>query len=82
MLNGRILRLFRKPIARWLTAHEALPSPWWLLSRFVDEAVVVSDHDIRAPQRCLWEDLSLVVEPGGAAAACRVRRGRGSPGLA
>jgi threonine dehydratase len=42
--------------------------PWAISRRFVDEAVVVSDDDIRAAQKALWDDLRLVVEPGGATA--------------
>jgi threonine dehydratase len=42
--------------------------PWSISRHFVDEAVVVSDDDIRAAQRALWDDLRLVVEPGGATA--------------
>ena len=42
--------------------------PWAISKRFVDVAVLVSDDDIRAAQRALWNDLRLVVEPGGAAA--------------
>ena len=42
--------------------------PWAISKHFVDEAVLVTDDDIRAAQRALWNDLRLVVEPGGAAA--------------
>ena len=42
--------------------------PWAISRHFVDEAVLVSDDDIRAAQKQLWNDLRLVVEPGGAAA--------------
>jgi threonine dehydratase len=42
--------------------------PWSVSRRFVDEAVVVSDDEIVAAQRALWNELRLVVEPGGAAA--------------
>ena len=42
--------------------------PWAISKHFVDVAVLVSDDDIRAAQRALWNDLRLVVEPGGAAA--------------
>jgi threonine dehydratase len=49
--------------------------PWAVARRFVDEAVVVSDDDIRAAQRALWSDLRLVVEPGGAAAYAALQIG-------
>jgi threonine dehydratase len=49
--------------------------PWSVVRQFVDEAVVVTDDDIRAAQRSLWDDLRLVVEPGGAAAMAAIRAG-------
>jgi threonine dehydratase len=49
--------------------------PWAISRHFVDEAVVVSDDAIRAAQRALWNDLRLVVEPGGAAAYAAVTTG-------
>ena len=49
--------------------------PWSVVQHFVDVAVVVSDDDIRAAQRVLWDDLRLVVEPGGAAAMAAIRSG-------
>lgn len=53
--------------------------PWSLVSRFVDEAVVVSDDAIRAAQRELWDELRLIAEPGGAAALAAIRAGAYSP---
>jgi threonine dehydratase len=53
--------------------------PWSVVRRFVDEAVVVSDDDIRAAQRALWGDLRLIVEPGGAAAMAAIRAGAYRP---
>ena len=49
--------------------------PWSISRHFVDEAVLVSDDDIRAAQRALWTDLRLVVEPGGAAAYAALMTG-------
>lgn len=49
--------------------------PWAISRHFVDEAVLVSDDDIRAAQRALWTDLRLVVEPGGAAAYAALMTG-------
>jgi threonine dehydratase len=40
---------------------------------------VVSDDDIRAAQRSLWDDLRLIVEPGGAAAMAAIRSGAYTP---
>jgi threonine dehydratase len=49
--------------------------PWAISRRFVDEAVLVADDDIRAAQRVMWSDLRLVVEPGGAAAYAALMTG-------
>lgn len=49
--------------------------PWSVVSNYVDEAVVVSDDNIRTAQRELWEAFRLIVEPGGAAALAAVRSG-------
>ena len=49
--------------------------PWSISRHFVDEAVVVSDDQIRDAQRALWNDLRLVVEPGGAAAYAALTAG-------
>jgi threonine dehydratase len=56
--------------------------PWSVVRDHVDLAVTVSDDDIRAAQRALWDDLRLVVEPGGAAAFAALRSGayRPAPG--
>ena len=39
----------------------------------------VSDDEISAVQRALWDDLRLVVEPGGAAALAAIRSGAYRP---
>lgn len=49
--------------------------PWSIVRHFVDDAVVVSDDDIRAAQRALWDEFRLIVEPGGAAALAAIRSG-------
>jgi threonine dehydratase len=54
-------------------------APWTVVQRFVDDAVLVHDDDIRRAQRELWADLRLVVEPGGAAALAAVRSGAYRP---
>lgn len=53
--------------------------PWSIVRHFVDEAVTVSDDAIRAAQRELWDELRLVVEPGGAAALAAIRTGAYRP---
>lgn len=49
--------------------------PWSVVRHFVDESVVVPDDSIRAAQRELWDELRLIVEPGGAAALAAIRIG-------
>jgi len=49
--------------------------PWSIVRRFVDDAVLVTDGDIRAAQGALWDTFRLVVEPGGAAALAALRSG-------
>ncbi len=46
---------------------------WSVVRRFVDDAVVVDDDDIRAAQQALWDQFRLVVEPGGATALAALR---------
>ncbi len=53
--------------------------PWSIVRHFVDESVVVSDDDIRAAQRELWDEFRLIAEPGGAAALAAVRTGAYRP---
>jgi threonine dehydratase len=56
--------------------------PWQCVDGVVRESVLVSDDDIRAAQRRLFEQLRLVVEPGGAAATAALlsRAYRPAPG--
>jgi threonine dehydratase len=53
--------------------------PWAVVRRYVDEAVVVDDDAIRAAQRSIWDDLSLVAEPGGATAFAALQSGAYRP---
>jgi threonine dehydratase len=46
---------------------------------FVTEAVLVPDETIAAAQRLLWEQLRLIVEPGGATALAALISGRYLP---
>lgn len=48
---------------------------WSVARHFVDESVVVTDDDIRAAQRVLWDELRLIAEPGGATALAALRCG-------
>jgi threonine dehydratase len=54
-------------------------APWAMIRQFVDEAVVVSEDDLRAAQRELWQQFRLVAEPGGAAALAAIRSGAYRP---
>jgi threonine dehydratase len=46
---------------------------------FVERPVLVSDADIRAAQRALWETIRIVAEPGGAAAFAALLSGKYNP---
>lgn len=52
------------------------------VSAWVERAVTVTDDDIVATQRLLWDRLRLIVEPGGATALAALRTGayRPAPG--
>jgi threonine dehydratase len=54
-------------------------APWDVVIRYVHDAVVVEDEDIRAAQRAIWDGLRLVAEPGGAAALAALRSGAYRP---
>jgi threonine dehydratase len=45
----------------------------------VDSVVLVSDEEIRASQRALWDSVRILAEPGGAAALAGLRSGRYQP---
>jgi threonine dehydratase len=45
----------------------------------VDSVVLVSDEEIRASQRALWDSLRVLAEPGGAAALAGLRSGKYQP---
>ena len=47
--------------------------PFAAAEQWVAEAVTVTDDDIADAQRALWQELRLVVEPGGAAALAALR---------
>jgi threonine dehydratase len=47
-----------------------------IAQRFVSEVVLVSDDDIRAAQRALWDVLRVVAEPGGVTALAGLLSGR------
>lgn len=50
-------------------------APFDAISRGVTESILITDDEIRAAQRHLWDEFRLVVEPGGAAALAGFRAG-------
>lgn len=52
---------------------------WPLVRRYLAEAVLVGDDDIRAAQRVLWRDCRVVAEPGGATALAALISGAYRP---
>jgi threonine dehydratase len=50
-----------------------------IASRYVSSVYLVSDDDIRAAQRTLWDSLRIVAEPGGAAAFACLLSGKYKP---
>lgn len=53
--------------------------PFAVARVFVHDAVLVADDDIRGAQRHFWEELRLMVEPGGAAAYAALMSGAYRP---
>lgn len=51
-----------------------------VIREFVRQVVLVSDEDITAAQKLLWDRLRLVAEPGGCAALAALLTGGYSPG--
>jgi threonine dehydratase len=51
-----------------------------IAERFVEQALLVKDDDIRKAQLLLWDRCRVVVEPGGAAALAALTSGRYRPG--
>jgi threonine dehydratase len=48
-------------------------------NRWIDRAVTVTDEQIAEAQRCLWAQLRVVAEPGGATALAALRAGAYTP---
>jgi threonine dehydratase len=57
-----------RTIADSLGAPMALPYSFALCRQYVDELVLISDDDLRAAMKLLFEEMKLAVEPAGAAA--------------
>jgi len=66
--SGRPEKLHEvRTIADSLAPPEVLPYSFGLCRRTVDELALVTDEQIRAAMLCLYRELKLGVEPGGAA---------------
>jgi len=52
---------------------------WSVVRHYVDDAVLVTDDDIRAAQQSLWQQFRLVAEPGGATALAALQSGSYRP---
>ncbi|CAM02679.1 threo-3-hydroxy-L-aspartate ammonia-lyase [Saccharopolyspora erythraea] len=68
------------PVPRTIADGQAITAPGELtfevVRRLVDEVVLVSDDEIRAAMRLLFERLKIVVEPSGATALAALLAGR------
>jgi threonine dehydratase len=74
---GRLVTLERvETIAGTLAPRAVGPHTLALARRFVDDIVLVSDDEMRAGMKRLWDDARLLVEPAGAAALAAVTTGR------
>jgi len=62
-----------------LGAAQLGAAPWDVVHRYVQDAVVVEDEEMRAAQRAIWDGLRLIAEPGGAAALAALRTGAYRP---
>ena len=62
-----------------LGARRAGSLAFEVATHFIESVLLVNDEEIRAAQRRLWEDLRMVVEPGGATALAAVLSGRYQP---
>lgn len=51
----------------------------WAACGWVDTSIVVTDDDVRAAQRALWDHTRLIAEPGGAAALAALTSGAYQP---
>jgi len=59
-----------------LGASSAGPLMFPIAQKYVNEAVLVSDDDIRNAQRTLWNQFRLMAEPGGSAAMAALLSGK------
>ena len=57
----------------------SLAARWGVAKRFVSSVVLVTDSAIAQAQRRLWADVSVIAEPGGAAALAAIASGAYRP---
>jgi threonine dehydratase len=78
---GRVVPLAEvKTIAGTLAPRAVGPTTLAMARELVDEVVGVSDDEMRAAMRLLWDELRVLVEPAGAAALAALVAGRGRTG--
>jgi threonine dehydratase len=73
---GHLVTLSRvATIAGTLAPRAVGPNTLALARRYVDDIVLVTDDEMRAGMKQLWDDARLLVEPAGAAAVAAVLNG-------
>ena len=65
-----------KTIAGTLAPRRVSQLTYEVCVKHVGELVLVTDEEMRAAMRLLWDDLRVVVEPAGAAAVAALVSGR------
>ncbi len=74
---GRVIPLDEvRTIAGTLAPRAVGPNTLAIAAREVSDVVLVSDDELRAAMRRLWDDLRILVEPAGAAAVAALLSGR------
>jgi len=74
---GRVVPLDEvRTIAGTLAPRSVGPNTLAMIAREAPDVVLVSDDELRAAMRRLWDDLRLLVEPAGAAAVAALLSGR------
>ncbi|MGQ0849587.1 MAG: threonine/serine dehydratase [Actinomycetota bacterium] len=53
--------------------------PWDAISQWVEGSILVSDDEVRAAQRWLWNETRLIAEPGAATTVAALLTGRYQP---
>jgi len=78
---GRVLApTFDAALSQATSEHRSLELRFERLEYFNSSTISALVQFIRAAQRAMWDDLRLIVEPGGAAALAAIRTGAYTPG--